>query len=475
MSSGQPRSACGARPDENQVSSTSSSWRTLAPHSRQLRWVFDGDGCVAVLAVPDRDLVAPPELAADAPVADVVEPVEVHLLEALGDDRYPALAHDGGGRARERAARLVLLVDVDPPLLARDRLDHGLAAAADADAVGVVLDVVEEALVLEVAEDRCSRLFVGHAGIGAGLVVHPAVAVDRDDHGQVVALADLPVHRVVAGGDFHGAGAELGLDRVVGDDRDLAADDGQKQVATDTLLVALVGWVHGHAGVADHRLGARRGDDHVSRERHAALADDGVAHVVELRGRLDVVDLEVAQRGLAARAPVDHPQAAVDEPVFVEVDEGRADGLHDRGVEGEDVARPVSAGAELAMLIGDAAAVLADPHPGAADELLTAEVLAAEAFLRQLALDDVLGGDAGVVLSGEPERGVALHAVPADEDIGDGVFEAVAKVKLTGHVRGRHDDAVGRAAGIHARLEVAGRFPHLVDAALYARRLVGRG
>ncbi len=126
------------------------------------------------------------------------------------------------------------------------------------------------------------------------------------------------------------------------------------------------------------------------------------------------------------------------------------------------------------MLVGDAAAVLAHPHPDALEEGFAAEVVAAEALLRQLAFDDVLRGDAGVVLAREPEGGVTLHAMPAHERVGDGVFEPMAQVKLTGHVGRRHDDGVRLARGVDARLEVAPLFPELVDAALYLRRLVGR-
>ena len=53
--------------------------------------------------------------------------------------------------------------------------------------------------------------------------------------------------------------------------------------------------------------------------------------------------------------------------------------------------------------------------------------------------------------------------------------EGVSEVELTGHVRRRHDDRVGLAAVIYLRLKVPRFFPHLVDAAFYARRLVGGG
>ena len=50
-------------------------------------------------------------------------------------------------------------------------------------------------------------------------------------------------------------------------------------------------------------------------------------------------------------------------------------------------------------------------------------------FVGELALDHHLGGDAGVVGAGQPERVVAAHAVPADGDIDLGVLEHVAHVE----------------------------------------------
>jgi hypothetical protein len=69
----------------------------------------------------------------------------------------------------------------------------------------------------------------------------------------------------------------------------------------------------------------------------------------------------------------------------------------------------------------------------------------------QVALDDRVHGDGGVVDAGEPERVVAEHAVPAGEGVLDGVGEAVPHVQLTGEVRRRHDDG--------ERLRVRPRFP----------------
>src|SRR5690606_40301032 len=90
--------------------------------------------------------------------------------------------------------------------------------------------------------------------------------------------------------------------------------------------------------------------------------------------------------------------------------------------------------AELAHLAEDLAARLFLPLPDALDERLAAQVVAGQALLGELALDDVLGGDAGVVHAGQPERLVAEHPGAPGQGGLDGVVERVADVERLGDV-----------------------------------------
>ena len=123
---------------------------------------------------------------------------------------------------------------------------------------------------------------------------------------QVVALADGEVVRVVGRGDLDGAGAELGVDVRVGDDRDRAVGQRQLDLLADEVRVPLVVGVDGDGGVTEHRLGAGGGDD----EGLVALA---VLDGDELAVVVLVVDLDVGDGGQTARAPVDDALGAVDQ------------------------------------------------------------------------------------------------------------------------------------------------------------------
>ena len=290
-----------------------------------------------------------------------------------------------------------------------------------------------------------------------------------------MAAADLEVVGVVRRRHLDRTGAEGRVDVVVGDDRDPPAGERQLDLDADQVLVASVVRVHGDGGVAEHGLGPRGGDD-----------DRGVTLAVPDRDQLAVVvgvlDLDVRQRGQAARAPVDDPLGPVDEAV---VEHPLEDGLHRAGqalIHREPLTRPVHAVAEPAHLAEDLAAGLGLPLPDPLDEGLPAQVMAGQALPGQLSLHDVLRGDAGVVHTRKPQRVVALHSPAPGQRVHQRVFERVAEVQRTGDVGGRDDDAERGLAGVlrPAGREVAAVDPPLVERAFYLRgnelaRQVGAG
>src|SRR5205085_11076257 len=83
---------------------------------RARRQVALAYGHVAVVAVERGDAMAPPELARDGPVVDVLHPVEVGRLPRLRDDGDGAVAYRLDGRLRQR-------FDLDEPLARDHRLD----------------------------------------------------------------------------------------------------------------------------------------------------------------------------------------------------------------------------------------------------------------------------------------------------------------------------------------------------------------
>ena len=94
----------------------------------------------------------------------------------------------------------------------------------------------QPALLAQRGDDRLLRLGGGQPGEAlARLLGHPPVGADHADLLEPVLAADLEVVGVVAGGDLQRAGAELGVDVLVGDDRQPAADQRQHAVLADQV------------------------------------------------------------------------------------------------------------------------------------------------------------------------------------------------------------------------------------------------
>jgi hypothetical protein len=414
----------------------------VAPHERR-----------SIGGVPRRNLVAPPELARDAPVLDVHEPLVVDLGPLVGHETRVALRH-------RREARLGHAVHAHEPLVGEHRLDHGVGALRAGLHELVGLGAFHEPRGFKIGEDLLAGNEAVEPAIGRRRVlVH--LRVEREDvhQRQAVPHAHLVVVEVVGRGDLDHAGAELAIDVCVGDDRDQAIGERQAHLPAHELRVALVLGMHRDGGVTEHRLGARRGDNHM-----AAAILEGVLEVPEVAVLLARFDLEVRDRGLQHRIPVDEPLAAIDEARLEEAHEDLGHGVRARRVHGEVLARPVARGAQAAHLARDRGARFFLPGPDALHELLAPERAARLAFRLQLALDHHLRGDARVIGARLPQDVEPLHPVVAGEHVHERLLVGVAHVQRAGHVGRRQLDRERRARRVEAGLEVAARFPEGVPA-----------
>jgi hypothetical protein len=180
-----------------------------------------------------------------------------------------------------------------------------------------------------------------------------------------------------------------------------------------------------------------------------------------------VRDLEVGERCLVERAPIDDPVRAVDPTFAVEMHEEVHDRAHVGVVHREALAPVVHRSADAPELKHDLAAVLPQPLPDELYEGLAAEILTGLPLLGEMLLDCVLRRDAGMVEARLEERVVPLHATRADDRVGEGQLQCVAHVEVARHVRRRvsdHEALAGRVrVGVVVALRLPGALPALLD------------
>src|SRR5206468_414801 len=161
-------------------------------------------------------------------------------------------------------------------------------------------------------EVRRWRKLVEEAGIA--LQAKLRFRAEDIDEPESVPSPDLEVVEVVRRRDLDGAGAFLGVGILIPDDRNRPADERQDRGLSDEPVVALVVRMHRDRYVAEHRLGARRRD----RDEALGLAVERILDEPELPLDLDLLHLEVRDRGLEARVPVDEALVLVDKHLAVE-------------------------------------------------------------------------------------------------------------------------------------------------------------
>src|SRR5579863_6970010 len=114
------------------------------------------------------------------------------------------------------------------------------------------------------------------------------------------------------------------------------------------------------------------------------------------------------------------------------------------------------------MLILDAALILVHPLPDTLQEGLASDFMSVGPFFCQGTFHHRLGGDASMVLTGNPEGLITLHAMVADHNILDCRGDGMAEVQCSRHIGRRHTDHKRFTRWIRTRLEVAALFPKAI-------------
>ena len=253
-----------------------------------------------------------------------------------------------------------------------------------------------------------------------------------------MALTHLEVVEIMRRGDLHRARPFFGIGVVIGDDRDRPPDDRQAHALADQVAIAGVTRMHRDRRITQHGFGPRGGDHDLARAVFQRVGEMPVESV-----HLPLLNLEVGNCGLEVRVPVHQALVAIDQFLAVEGHEHLGHRPRQTGIEGKALPAPVTRGAGGRRNCREIVPPDLLFHcqtrsdKGLATHVATAHVARRR---RGWALDHHLGGDAGVVGSGQPERRRPAHALEADQDVLKRIVERVTDVQRAGHVWGRYDN-----------------------------------
>ena len=378
--------------------------------------------------------------------------------------------------------------DLDEPLVGESRFHHRVATVAVTYSMLMRLFEDEEPVSAQLGDDASTRLIAIEAAQRSRnpsrsihALIHGRVGCHHDGHGQTMPLRDVKVVGVVRGRDFERPRAECAIDVRIGNDRNGESGDREPYLPTMKRGVTRIRRMHGNRDVAEDRLGARgRHNDRLRR----VIGHDVPDVVKRARERFEL-RLFVGERREAARTPVDDAVATIDQTVVVQSHEHLAHRARQLRAERIRCPLPVGTRSDLSQLIEDLSARQLGEGAHALHEGFAADVEPCVTLGCDLFLHHVLRGDSGVVSAGHPERFVAGHAAPADEDVLHGVVQAMPHMQHRGDVRRRNDDGewIARPTRAHARarvgVEQSRTFPRIVQrgfgfAGIVQRRNLGR-
>mmetsp|Transcript_56266 Transcript_56266/g.98732 ORF Transcript_56266/g.98732 Transcript_56266/m.98732 type:complete len:269 (-) Transcript_56266:894-1700(-) len=229
--------------------------RLLRTASHNIRH-FGTSGASGKGDIVHRDTVSPPELPADAPVVDVLQPVVPHLLEPFRwQDGDLSTAH-----RLHRALRHVLRGD--EPLFRDHGLDHlaaSLAAgnslhmcfgAGAADALQAGIAWIGQTSLHEIAPQVYAALLPTQSSVLASEFVNGGILVHDADQGQIVFLAEGVVVHIVRGGDLQGTSAKLAVYVLIGNHWDQAVAEWDADHLSNVVLVPHIVRMHAHRTVS---------------------------------------------------------------------------------------------------------------------------------------------------------------------------------------------------------------------------------
>ena len=211
-------------------------------------------------------------------------------------------------------------------------------------------------------------------------------------------VGEFEIVEIVGGSNLERPGAELALDIGIADYGDVAAHYRQDHLLPDMGLVSVVFRVHGDSRIAQHRFGPGGGD-----HQRPLSAYQGIPDVVEKAVQFLAFDLDIGERGHAARTPVDHALAAIYQALVIERYENLAHSLRKALVHCKPLAGPVAGRPEPLQLIYYNSAIPCLPFPYALQKGFPADPVPCQTFSPKLPLDDILSGDSGVIRPRHPQ------------------------------------------------------------------------
>ena len=282
--------------------------------------IFAGNNhFAAILAVPDRNAVSPPQLTAYTPVADIFHPVRVRILP------FFRIEHDFA--VFPRLERLFCKrLHFYKPLIAQIRLYNGITAVTVTYRMSNFFLFLKKSEFLQIFYNQSACLRTRKTAIFFRTVfVQSAVRIKNIYDFKIIPLTNLPVVRVVSRRNFYHTGSEFLVYVTVCNNRNNAVCKRKFKFLAYNILVAFVSRIYGDSCITKKRLRTRSSNFNARASVRRRSVSKLIPDVVHCAGCISVINFVICKRSSATRTPVYKILTFIDKSALVKRNENFAD------------------------------------------------------------------------------------------------------------------------------------------------------
>ena len=209
--------------------------------------------------------------------------------------------------------------------------------------MGMLFNLNQIAVSLQVSNNSLTAFLTSHTLVLACFLSHNAIHADNNDARQIVADTHLIVVRIMRRSNFYSAGTEFGINITISDDRNNSVGSRQTQGFANQVAITRVLRVNCYCSIAGQSF-RTGGSNH---QAAAFFFNYRVVDVPEMARVILMLNLDIAQCGVAVYTPVGDTGAFVNQALFKQSAEHLANSLGAAFIHSKALTLPVAGNAQM--------------------------------------------------------------------------------------------------------------------------------
>src|SRR4030042_4364030 len=217
------------------------------------RRLFRHNDLSALITIPGGDTMPPPDLPRDAPIPDILHPLEIGLLPDLRDDSSTAISNSLDGRFSQRFGFY-------KPLERKVRLYDRPTTITMTHHVAVVLHFDQDPVPLKIFDHLFSTFKTISPLIGTCIFIHSSCFINHLNLLKPMLQPNFKIIKIMSRGDLQTARPEFDIHIGVSNNRNLSVDHGKNDLLSNDRVIPFILGVDRHRRIPKH--GFRPGGCH---------------------------------------------------------------------------------------------------------------------------------------------------------------------------------------------------------------------